>query len=1182
MDGVACPSCGSPSPIGSKFCPECGTPLPLLCPGCGAAVAAGQKFCAQCGMPLTGTDPSRVSVPRPLPPEERRLVTALFCDLVGFTPLAESLDPEEIRVIQARYFSAMSAQIERYGGTVEKYAGDAVLALFGVPVAHEDDPERAVLCALGMQGAIRDLADTVQEGHGTVLAIRVGVNTGEVVSGIWDAAGQQQVAVTGDAVNTAARLQAAAGPGEVLVGAETMRLTRRRIDYGDRRTLSLKGKAEPIGGFAAIGLRKQASERWEGSQEAGASERRSTPLIGRRRELETVLSAWRRAASGEGQLLTVIGEPGVGKSRLLAEGLERIASEADVRILRGRCLSYGQTISLWLVADLVRSICSITQDAGIESLKEHITASVERLLTDCDATDRAIAQDVLGEVLGLPAAGSIVSQADPQTRRGSLIRTLRLLLGGFAQREPLVLVLEDLHWLDAASREVLDTLLLEVPGLRLLALTTQRPGWSAPWNAWSWSERLTLRPLDDQEAALLAAAVLGGTRLSPRLVEYLLSRAKGIPFFVEELLHYLQETGSAVEREGELTLASEVTDRLPATLSEILLARLDRLERQVKEIAQVGSVIGRSFAVRLLSRVTERGEAALAAPLRALQEAEIAFPRESPEREYLFKHATLRDAAYSMLVLRRRRELHLATARAIAQLYPSDEYVEMIAYHYAQCQAPEAAEWLERAGDRAAAIYSIDAAVSHYSSALQRLEAASAPSSDLARMNAKLGSVLLISGQYDRALEQLGLAAQRFDAANDLEAMGSAVAQLGMAHRLRGSWEDGLAVVRPAIQRLEPRGPSSALLSLHLAESSLAAFPGRQAEHLEAALRAATLARLIGDPRLLGEVEAQLGLAFCRSGRTDEGLTTLEHAIPLIEAGGDILVLYRALNNLAVVYWRLGLMEDNRRTAQRAIEAVQRVGNRELVSFALGNLGDTLITLGEWQEAKLVLDRALELVRAVPRTSSIGTPLQYQGRLALCEGRWEDAERWLAEALAVVSSDQNRQLMDDVRANLAELDLARGRPANAASRLEAFQPEADAEPYHRRVLSRAYIDLGKITEAAAAIEPALRQVRDEGLKAYLPELLLVDGMVRIRQERWEDAQAALLEGLEIARSLPSPYAEARILVQLSCLSHARTDLPAARDRLAAAVAIFRRLGATKDLAQAEVALHELAAISGSS
>lgn len=685
--------CGYGNRPGKRFCSGCGTALSASCLACGATNEPGARFCDECGSALsltvseqeataTGSAESAASpiherTVRAVPAspsaaseeaEERRLVTALFCDLVGFTPISERLDPEEARDMQGAYFAAMSTQIDRYGGTVEKYAGDAILALFGAPLAHEDDAERAVLCALGMQAAIEAVATAARERWEVEPKIRVGVNTGEVISGTWRASGRQDVAVTGDSLNTAARIQAVAEPGEVLVGTETMRLTRRRIRYGDRRDVALKGKAGKVPVYSAQGMRERFGERWETSQSA-------MPFVGRDREMVELLDAWVRAQGGEGQLVTVIGDAGVGKSRIIAELLDKVGPRGDIRVIRGRCLSYGQEVSLWLIADLLRGSFDIGEQDDQNASGAKLSAALTGLLLDRRGESQAEARDVLGEVLGLHAGNSAVANAGAQIRRAVLIRSMRSIVGALAERAPTVIVLEDLHWIDEASKDVLRDLLSDVPGLRTLVLGAQRPGWTTPWSEWGWTERITLRPLRDEDAAILAGAVLEGLRLSSELERYVAERAGGNPFFVEEMLRVLQETGDLEQRNGAMYLVPGAA-RLPTTLTEVLLARLDRLDAGTRAVAQVASVIGRNFAVRLLGCVMEQEATVLEVRLSALQKAEIAFPRRGSDLEYVFKHVSMREVSYNTLVQKRRQQLHLLTGRAIATLYPSEEYVE--------------------------------------------------------------------------------------------------------------------------------------------------------------------------------------------------------------------------------------------------------------------------------------------------------------------------------------------------------------------------------------------------------------------------------------------------------------------------------------------------------------------------
>jgi adenylate cyclase len=1088
--------------------------------------------------------------------EERRLVTALFCDLVGFTPLSEELDPEEVRDLQAEYFGRMSEEIERYGGTVEKYAGDAVLALFGAPVAHEDDAERAVLCALGMQGAIEPVAARAGERWRVQPSIRVGVNTGEVVSGTWNASGRQDVAVTGDAVNTAARIQAVAEAGEVLAGTETMRLTRRRVSYGEKRDVVLKGKIGTVPVYPALGLRERLGERWETSEGA-------TPLVARDRELVLLLDAWVRAQAGEGQIVTVIGDAGVGKSRLVAEVLDKVAANSAVRVVRARCLSYGQQISLWLVADLLRSLFGIREGEGLEEVAAKIAVALPTLLARSDRETQATALDVLGEVLGLPAGDSLVAQAGAEIRRQALIRSLRLLLGALSERAPTVLVLEDVHWVDAASQEVLKEILSDVPGLRLLTLVAQRPGWTAPWSDWGWTERITLRPLQDSEAALMAGAVLGGKSLSPELEAYVAERAGGNPFFVEELLRALEETGGLLGHNGSMSLAPGIADRLPSTLTEVLLARLDRLEGQARSTAQVASVIGRSFAVRLLAHVMERDQTALEAPLSALQQAEIAFPKRGEDLEYVFKHVTMREVAYNTLVQKRRQELHLRTATAIASLYPSDEYVEIVAYHYGKTEEhAEAAAWLEKAGDRAAGIYATETAVANYQEARKRQELIGGAPTLLARLDEKLGQAFVSVGRADEAIPVLERSVEIYRQSRDLEGAGRAASFLNRALVSSGMPQEGLKRVEPLVELLTGSGPSPALASLHLALSLAFQNLGRYEQMLSAAQRAAEIAEAIGNERLLAASMERRGSALGFLGQSDEARAVLEEAIRLLERVGDLRGLTTGLANLGEAHRLLGEMHDARHYNERALETAERIGNLSLVAFQLMNLGEIVLSLGDWEEARDDLDRAGGALAALPSANNTAHYIPaLHGRLLLAMGDWQGADAQLQRALGIPGSQEDRQALEIIHTTLAELELLRGEPEAAITRLEPWAGrEGGFRVLIETILAWALLEAGQEVRAEELAAETVARGREQGEKLALVDALRVHGMTLVRQGRSDEASPIFEEALVLARSLPYPYAEARTLAEMG--------------RHKEALEIFRRLGAMKDIVAMQKVLEQ--------
>ncbi len=1101
--------------------------------------------------------------------EERRLVTTLFCDLVGFTPLAESLDPEEVREIQAAYFGVVTAQVARFGGIVEKYAGDAVLALFGVPLAHEDDPERAVLCGLGMQRTLGPVADDVRRRYGVQLAIRVGVNTGEVVSGSWDASGRQQEAVTGDAVNVAARIQAEAEAGAVLVGEQTMFLTRRRIRYGDEQRLTLKGKRAAVPAYRVLGTRDH------GDELGGRDSSWVTPLVGRGRELETIQAAWHRAVAGDGQLLTLVGEPGVGKSRLAGEGMDRIAAADHPRILRGRCLSYGQSVSLWLIADLVRSFFSLSEDAGLERVGDTIARTVEETLSDCDETDRAIARDVLGEVLGLPPGESLVAAASPQVRRQALIRILGLLLRALAAEAPMMMVLEDLHWLDTASADILQPLLRDVPALPVLVLAIHRPGWTAPWSAWDWAQELTLQPLGEREAAVLAGAMLGGTTLSPQLEDHLRERAQGNPFFVEELMRYLRESGHIERREGAMELTPGTTEKIPSTLAEVLLARLDRLESQVKRVAQVGSVIGRSFAVRLLSRVMEREEGDLLPPLRSLMDADITYERRQGELEHVFRHALLRDTAYGVLVQRRRRELHLLVGQAIAALYPTDEYVEMIAYHYARTdEAAGAAMWLERAGDRARATFANDAAIGHYRDALERLERIGAAEPARADVELKLGTVLSRTGRYAEAEGMLERAIARYEAAGRLDGAALAVAEIGHAVTQTGRPEGARKRAEAMVNALSAQPPSIGAFRLQLMLADAFQNTGGYAEMLAAAERMEELAANLQNDEALGRARERRGAALLLLGRIEEARAALETAIRLLERVGEVRGLRIALTNVGEALLLMGDLTEAVQVTRRAMELGVRLREGRKQAFTHLNLAQLLLTAGEWDGAAEQIDRADKLAELEGTGAIIGSVvLHTRGDLALRRGEWHEARRLLAAA-AEQAAGTFQQVSDMAQVDLAELDILEGRADGANDRLMALlnpQSHANAVP----VLAWAQLEQGETERALELTDAAERESREQKTVFYLPEVLRIKGAALARLGRNDEARAIWTEGQEWARRIPNPYCEARILRELGMLDRREGLREAARRHLQEALDIFHRLGAGKDVEGTE---RELAAL----
>ncbi len=503
----------------------------------------------------------------------------------------------------------------------------------------------------------------------------------------------------------------------------------------------------------------------------------------------------------------------------------------------------------------------------------------------------------------------------------------------------------------------------------------------------------------------------------------------------------------------------------------------------------------------------------------------------------------------------------------------------MIAYHYGKTdEHDEAIPWLERAGDRAAAIYASETAITTYQETRRRLEQLGGREQDVAWLDEKLGCVLHMAGRYDEAISFLENAIDVYGREQELNAAGRATATLGMVHRFRGTPEEGIGRVQPMIDLLAQAGPSPALASLHIALAHLFFLMGKYREQMAAAERGAHIAATIGDDRLLGEAEMRRGTALDNLGDPEESRRVMEAALPLVEAGGDLLTLFITLNNLGFTLERLGRMDQARLYAERALEVTEQIGNPDRICFALGNLGGLLTMVGDWRGAHEALERAMALAGKIGRLApDVATPLYYLGQLSLWEGDWEAASRHLREALALTEEMGDRQVREIAQALLADLDVLEGRPHQAVARLEPLIVREGAELAELLpALTRAGLavrDDAHIRRAAEAAEKAVMVTRNH--PGLLPDALCVQGMVFTVQGRLDDSHHVLTEGLARARSLPYPYIEARILVQLARLCKQRKEPDQERGRLAEALAIFRRLGAKKDVQQTERVLETL-------
>ncbi|MDP8930382.1 MAG: AAA family ATPase, partial [Actinomycetota bacterium] len=723
---------------------------------------------------------------------ERRTVTVLFADAVGSTPLAERLDEEDVYLILQGAVELMVEAVHRYEGTVTHFLGDGIMALFGAPIAHEDAARRAVAAALDMQDALEAYLGEVAERHGVELRFRVGLNTGRVVVGrISDQLGMEYTAI-GDTTNLAARMEQLAEPGSVYVSESTHWAARDYFEFKDLGELDVKGKA------AAVPAYKVLHERGVRTRFEAASEHGLTPFVGRERELGLLRSFLEEAGRGEGQVVFVYGEAGIGKSRLLLE-FRRSTAPDEVSWREGRCVSFGRVLPYLPIMELVK------ESFGIEEADDEARI-VERVMRRTAEWDEAARKTLpyLRFLLNVDPGDPDVERMDPRERRAGLFEGLRALLVMESRARPLVAVVEDLHWMDEQSAEALAALVDVVGSLPVLLVLTHRPGYTPPLPDRSYYSRLALRRLPERETLAVAAAVLEAEELPPDLRQLIVDKGEGNPFYVEEVTRCLVEAGVVQPSDGELVVQHATEDlRLPDTIEEIILSRIDLLDYEARHAIQQAAVIGREFTARLLKRVSDL-KAQLDEALAELKSLELVYEKQFfPELAYTFKHALTHDVAYGTLLRERRRQLHRLVGDAIEELYADrlGEHFETLAHHYYEGQQwDKALDYLVKAGDKTSAAYATLQARDLYSKALevcQQLGETALPTVvSVAEKRARLGHLV---GDLTAAVADFDLSWDAAERLADRRLAGRALAWRGLIEPYAYDFERGEATLRAAL-----------------------------------------------------------------------------------------------------------------------------------------------------------------------------------------------------------------------------------------------------------------------------------------------------------------------------------------------------------------------------------------------
>jgi class 3 adenylate cyclase/tetratricopeptide (TPR) repeat protein len=729
---------GFNNPEGLKFCNECGTTLRRRCPQCSFANAPQAKFCGECGTTLSRHSsvpgaPSPVSYTPPhvterilaeqsaletraLPEGERKTITALFADLKGSTALIEGLDPEEARAIIDPALQLMMDTVHRYEGYVAQALGDGIFALFGAPIAHEDHPQRALYAALRMQEEMRRYADTLREQGQAPLVLRVGVNTGEVVvRSIRKEDLHTDYVPVGHSTNLAARMEQLASPSSILITEHTHKLTAGYFAFRALGRTQIKGVEKPLSVYEVVGagpLRTRLQV---------AAQRGLTRFVGRHGEIEQLRRALAEAQAVHGQVVGAMGEPGVGKSRLFYEF--KLTCQSGCLVLEAPSVSYGKASAYLPVIELLETYCAIAPEDDERKRREKVGGKV--LILDRSLEDTL---PYLFTLLGIEDPASSLRQMDPQIRRRRTFDALKRLFLRESLNQPLILVFEDLHWIDTETQGFLDLLSDSIASARILGAVNYRPEYRHEWGGKTYYTQLRLAPLGRGEAEELLTCLLGDAVSLGALKQLILEKTEGTPFFMEEVVQTLAEEGALVGARGHYRVGQAPTAlHLPPTVHGVLAARIDRLAAAEKEFLQHLAVIGREFSLNLTRQVVTHPEEELYRLLSTLQRKEFLYERPAfPEVEYIFKHALTQEVAYGSVLHERRKALHEQTAAAVEQLYRAniEDHYNELAYHYSRGgNILKAVEYLYKAGQQAAQRSAHTEAISHLTTALELLAA---------------------------------------------------------------------------------------------------------------------------------------------------------------------------------------------------------------------------------------------------------------------------------------------------------------------------------------------------------------------------------------------------------------------------------------------------------------------------
>ena len=1097
---MQCPHCHADNRSERRFCAKCGAKLTLTCVSCGFANEPGEKFCGGCGIALGAPAPAEAynfSSPKFYTPHhlagkilgsksalegERKQVTALFCDIANSTVLSNRLGPEEMHALLNQFFEMALAEVHRYEGTINQFLGDGIMALFGAPLAHEDHARRAALAALNFQ---KELAKLVVR-TGQVIRVRMGINTGLVVIGAIGDNLRMDYTAVGDTTNLAARLQQLAEQGQIIASESTFQAVEGYCHTKYLGEFSLKGIKTPVRAWEVLADRG-ARTRLEIETERGL-----TPFVGRERELRLLRECYEKARSEQGQMVFIVGEAGIGKSRLLLEFRRRLGAEATW--CEGHSVSFGWSIAYHPLIDLLKRNLRIDENDSEKVQIEKIERGVLRLGKDLKPI-----LPYLKYLLAVDPGDPIFKRMEPQLRRAEIFDGLRRLMMRAAEIRPQVVIFEDLHWMDQATEFYLRFITDSIPAGHLLFILTYRPGYINPVAERTFQSRITLGSLTSADSIAMARSLLAANSLPEALQTMIVRKAEGNPFFVEEVVSSLIEVGAIRRSEDRFVLTKQLDDVIiPDKIQDVIQARIDRLDDEPKNTLQLASVIGREFTHRLVTRLADnRGRTH--EHIQLLKALELIYEKDIyPELAYMFKHALTQDVAYNSLLEKRRRVLHRAIGQAMEELYADrlHEYYEIIAYHYSKGENwNKALEFNLKAAQKAKQSFANREALTYYNQALEitEKEGSVADISSLMFLYEARAELYLVLNEFQQSISEsekhLAIARQESDPISESKALTA----MGYASLWDHNFDQAKNYAREAIKVAEETGENSVLAGGHF---------------------------------ILGEVEIL-------TGRLDDGKPKLTRALHISQSAGDLMYEALSLGNL-------GHIENWKGEFTRAIDVLSKgykiAKDNQLLAPLFDNLfmyGIALTGNGEYDRANDIFKEGLAFTEKVGDEIFYLRVMNSLGWLYLECGDFERSFDLNFQAAERGKKRGDPEIVANAELNLSDIFILKEDFTSAFEYLENVNRLANdsttSEWMKWRYTTHFFASFGEfwlargdLTQAQKFADQCLDSATRTNSRKYLVKGWRLTGEIAAARKQWDEAQAALQKALRLAEHISNP------------------------------------------------------------